>query len=416
MCVPLGDRGGVVEWVLHTRTYHSILKDTYAAHGTPNALINPGASKPAWDTAYKAAHGKAASDPRALLRWFDAKVKAIPPVMHEWWLATCGPSCLSAAMFVSVGCVVLLSGPLRLPECHRRHLAALLLVPLPCRCRKFLYRQRSTAARCCPRACSKADPSTWLDARSAFTRTTAVWSLAGHMVGLGDRHCDNLLIDLVSGANVQIDFGHLFDSGRELPIPEIVPFRLSQNIVDSFGVCGVQGPFRASCCAGAHPRFLPATRLRWRSACVRVDARDASQPCCATRLPSCDAHPSRRLSQRPRAPAVLHVLRKHQQVIVGLLQAILNDPFCEWTVCGPLGSKTARAAKSRNRRPASGAVNARALVAMAGVHGRIQGVLAGARQKRCRPMTVDAQVDFLLEEAQEADNLSRMFIGWLPFL
>jgi phosphatidylinositol kinase/protein kinase (PI-3 family) len=90
----------------------------------------------------------------------------------------------------------------------------------------------------------------WLEARATFTRTTAVWSLAGHMVGLGDRHCDNLLIDITSGANVQIDFGHLFDSGRDLPIPEIVPFRLTQNMVDSLGVIGVEGPFRASCCAG----------------------------------------------------------------------------------------------------------------------------------------------------------------------
>ena len=100
--------------------------------------------------------------------------------------------------------------------------------------------------------CRKADPSAWLEARTNFARTTAAWSLAGHMIGLGDRHCDNLLIDVSTGANVQIDFGHLFDSGRELPVPEIVPFRLTQNMVDSLGVCGVEGPFRASCCAGAH--------------------------------------------------------------------------------------------------------------------------------------------------------------------
>ena len=53
---------------------------------------------------------------------------------------------------------------------------------------------------------------------------------------------------------------------------------------------------------------------------------------------------------------------------------------------------------------------------VAGVQGRLQGVLAGAKLKRCRQMTVDAQVDFLLQEAQEPDNLSRMFIGWLSFM
>jgi phosphatidylinositol kinase/protein kinase (PI-3 family) len=94
------------------------------------------------------------------------------------------------------------------------------------------------------------DPATWLQARTTFTRTTAAWSIAGHIVGLGDRHCDNLLIDVQTGANVQIDFGHLFDSARDLPVPEIVPFRLTQNMIDSFGVCGVEGGFRINCGAG----------------------------------------------------------------------------------------------------------------------------------------------------------------------
>lgn len=99
------------------------------------------------------------------------------------------------------------------------------------------------------------DPGTWLQARTKFMHTTAAWSIAGHIVGLGDRHCENLLIDYKSGANVQIDFGHLFDSGFQLPCPEIVPFRLTQNIVDSFGITGVEGGFRITCEAGANLPF-----------------------------------------------------------------------------------------------------------------------------------------------------------------
>jgi hypothetical protein len=83
-----------------------------------------------------------------------------------------------------------------------------------------------------------------------------VWSVAGHILGLGDRHCDNLLVDLASGANVQIDFGVLFDQGLSLPVPEIVPFRLTQNMVDSFGVCGVEGTFRISCSVGVPLQLL----------------------------------------------------------------------------------------------------------------------------------------------------------------
>ena len=32
MCTPLGDQGGLVEWVLNTQTYQGILRQSYAAH------------------------------------------------------------------------------------------------------------------------------------------------------------------------------------------------------------------------------------------------------------------------------------------------------------------------------------------------------------------------------------------------
>lgn len=98
--------------------------------------------------------------------------------------------------------------------------------------------------------CRMPEPALWLQARATFMRTTAAWSMAGHIVGLGDRHCDNLLIDTQSGMNVQIDFGHLFDSARDLPYPEVMAFRLTQNMVDSLGVYGVEGGLRTTCCAG----------------------------------------------------------------------------------------------------------------------------------------------------------------------
>lgn len=47
---------------------------------------------------------------------------------------------------------------------------------------------------------------------------------------------------------VQVDFSMLFDKGLTLAAPEMVPFRLTQNMVDAFGVEGVEGPFSASCC------------------------------------------------------------------------------------------------------------------------------------------------------------------------
>jgi serine/threonine-protein kinase ATR len=55
------------------------------------------------------------------------------------------------------------------------------------------------------------EPVSWHNARLAFTRTTAVWSMVGHMVGLGDRHGENILLDSGSGDIVHVDFSCLFD-------------------------------------------------------------------------------------------------------------------------------------------------------------------------------------------------------------
>lgn len=54
----------------------------------------------------------------------------------------------------------------------------------------------------------------WLTMRLAYARSAAVSSMVGHMVGLGDRHCSNILIDRVSGELVHIDLGIAFDEVR----------------------------------------------------------------------------------------------------------------------------------------------------------------------------------------------------------
>jgi serine/threonine-protein kinase ATR len=56
-----------------------------------------------------------------------------------------------------------------------------------------------------------AEPASWHNARIAFTRTTAVWCMVGHMLGLGDRHGENILMDTVTGDCIHIDFACLFD-------------------------------------------------------------------------------------------------------------------------------------------------------------------------------------------------------------
>ena len=91
------------------------------------------------------------------------------------------------------------------------------------------------------------EPSSWFAARLAFSRTTAVMSMVGHILGLGDRHGENLLLDQLTGELVHIDLNCLFWKGQLFTVPECVPFRLTPNMIDALGVTGYEGVFRGVC-------------------------------------------------------------------------------------------------------------------------------------------------------------------------
>src|SRR5690606_5901037 len=44
-----------------------------------------------------------------------------------------------------------------------------------------------------------------------------------------------------------IDLGVAFEMGRVLPVPELVPFRLTRDIVDGMGITKTEGVFRRCC-------------------------------------------------------------------------------------------------------------------------------------------------------------------------
>lgn len=118
--------------------------------------------------------------------------------------------------------------------------------------------------------------SNWYQARLAFTRTVSLWSMIGFIVGLGDRHPDNLLINLNTGACFHVDFAVLFDKGKTLNQPEIVPFRMTRNIVYGMSVLGTNGGFFAT------------------------------------------------------SSLILKILRENKQKILSVLQTFIHDPLIEW--------------------------------------------------------------------------------------
>ncbi|MQL84785.1 hypothetical protein Taro_017301 [Colocasia esculenta] len=121
------------------------------------------------------------------------------------------------------------------------------------------------------------EPVAWFRARIAYAHTAAVWSMVGHIVGLGDRHGENILFDSTTGDCVHVDFSCLFDKGLQLEKPELVPFRLTQNMIDGLGITGYEGVFLKVC------------------------------------------------------EISLSVLRTHKETLMSVLETFIHDPLVEWT-------------------------------------------------------------------------------------
>ena len=88
--------------------------------------------------------------------------------------------------------------------------------------------------------CSSLSSDSWWQVTQLYTRSTAVMSMIGYIIGLGDRHLDNILIDMTTGEILHIDHNVCFEKGKHLRVPEKVPFRMTPNIEAALGVTGVE--------------------------------------------------------------------------------------------------------------------------------------------------------------------------------
>ncbi|KAM8824507.1 serine/threonine-protein kinase SMG1 isoform 2-T2 [Synchiropus picturatus] len=131
--------------------------------------------------------------------------------------------------------------------------------------------------------CSCTTPSEWWRVTQSYARSTAVMSMVGYIIGLGDRHLDNVLIDMTSGEVVHIDYNVCFEKGKSLRVPEKVPFRMTHNIETALGATGVEGIFRLSC------------------------------------------------------EQVVQMMRRGRETLLTLLEAFVYDPLVDWTAGGEVG-------------------------------------------------------------------------------
>ena len=203
------------------------------------------------------------------------------------------------------------------------------------------------------------NPSVWYSNRLAYTRSVASSSMIGYILGLGDRHSQNLLIDKTTGQIVHIDLGLSFEQGKVLPIPETVPFRLTRDMVDAMGITGTEGVFRRCC------------------------------------------------------ELTLEVLRSQSPDILSILDVLKYDPLYSWTM-SPVklqkiqGSDPSTFPNSAERGKSTDLTSDTHL-------SEAERAILIVERKLSENLSVESAVSELIQEATSVNNLALLYCGWSAF-
>ena len=88
-------------------------------------------------------------------------------------------------------------------------------------------------------------PDAWIVRVENFTKSNALMSMAGYIVGLGDRHPSNIIVLHDTGKVVHIDLADTFEGAcLRRSYREVVPFRLTRMIINALDCRSVEGLFR----------------------------------------------------------------------------------------------------------------------------------------------------------------------------
>uniref|UniRef100_A0A3Q3RIZ1 Serine/threonine-protein kinase ATR n=1 Tax=Mastacembelus armatus TaxID=205130 RepID=A0A3Q3RIZ1_9TELE len=199
------------------------------------------------------------------------------------------------------------------------------------------------------------DPTLWYSSRSAYCRSTAVMSMVGYVLGLGDRHGENILFDSLTGECVHVDFNCLFNKGETFDVPEVVPFRLTQNMVHAMGPMGTEGLFRQAC------------------------------------------------------EVTLRLMRDQREPLMSVLKTFLHDPLVEW-------SKQAKGLSKTQANETGEIVNEKAKTHVCDIEQRLQGVIKSRNKVLGLPLSIEGHVHYLIQEATDDKLLCQMYLGWGPYL
>ncbi|KAF7911617.1 hypothetical protein BELL_0285g00080 [Botrytis elliptica] len=252
----------------------------------------------------------------------------------------------------------------------------------------------------------------WLERRTNYTRSLGVMSMVGYILGLGDRHPSNLMLDRITGNIVHIDFGDCFEVAmtRE-KYPERVPFRLTRMLTYAMEVSNIEGSFRITCenvmrvlrenkesLMAVLEAFIHDPLLNWR---LNGEASPVGPNFRSERRESIIAAQNRR-------PSTMD-----EFVQPAALTADAGDPIA--APGGPPASRPRARTNSTTQGPqdmeAHENQNTRAVQVLV----RVKEKLTGHDFKPDEELPYIQQVDKLLIEATKLENLCQHYIGWCSF-
>ncbi|BFF94581.1 serine/threonine-protein kinase Tor [Drosophila madeirensis] len=243
----------------------------------------------------------------------------------------------------------------------------------------------------------------WFERRNNYTRSLAVMSMVGYILGLGDRHPSNLMLDRMSGKILHIDFGDCFEVAmtRE-KFPEKIPFRLTRMLIKAMEVTGIEGTYRRTC------------------------------------------------------ESVMLVLRRNKDSLMAVLEAFVYDPLLNWRLLdvdkkgndaaganggaagrggsgmqvGNSGDSLSNSVEESLPMAKSKTYEAQLQQQAGGLHNnvadetnskasqvikRVKCKLTGTDFQTQKSVNEQQQVELLIQQATNNENLCQCYIGWCPF-
>ncbi|KAI4644804.1 uncharacterized protein J4E78_009623 [Alternaria triticimaculans] len=236
----------------------------------------------------------------------------------------------------------------------------------------------------------------WLDRRTNYTRSLAVMSMVGYILGLGDRHPSNLMLDRVTGNIIHIDFGDCFEVAMHREkYPERVPFRLTRMLTYAMEVSNIEGSYRTTC-----EHVMRVLRSNKESVMAVLEA-FIHDPLLTWRLNHRDTSPE------PNYPSE----RRQSIMVADPANPNPNDPHQMPSIVGRPRHRSSIAPPQNNDVDAKEVQNARALQVLS----RVKEKLTGKDFGKGEELRTEMQVDRLIKEATNLENLCQHYIGWCSF-